>query len=128
MTWLAILLLSAAQADDRTDQTYAAHAADAGTTALALMSGAGAELNPMAGPLFPITLYITHREGGKACSRLNGEFRAVRYAASANNLLVILGAGAIAPIGLLVGYPLWIQARNDHRDCQVQVLKEVLQL
>lgn len=113
------------KAEDRTDATHLAHAADAGTTLMGILATGATEANPLALPMLPVSVWITERERGK-CSEINAGYQSIRYGAAANNLAVMAGAFpwslALMP---LVGIPVWRKESEKVVDCKVAILKEV---
>jgi len=106
--------------------THIAHIADGATTVTALSVVQGAvEANPLALPMFPISIYLTEQERDKECSKVLGQFQAIRWGATANNVLIILGAGIAAPLGLLVAVPIWQHKKDQFEECRVQALKRI---
>ena len=124
--YLILTLFISAQADDRTDATHVAHAADAGSTVAAILTTGATELNPLALPMLPISIYITERERGK-CSHLQAAFQAGRWGATANNLIVIAGGfpWSLAAIPIVSTY-VWRREKQKVLDCKVQSLKQIL--
>jgi len=131
MRWLPLLILLTlhpALADDRTNATHLAHGADGVTTLVGIGAAGATELNPLALPMLPISIYLTEKERGK-CSDLLAGYQAVRWGAAANNVTVIAFGVAAFPwsLGLLplVGVPVWNREHDKVVDCKVAVLKEV---
>ena len=128
LLWIITLspTILVAENNREVNATYAAHGADGVSTftALSVANGA-AELNPLALPMFPISIYITEKERGKECSAILGQYQAVRWGATANNVLLILGAGIVAPVGLLVAVPIWKRKKEQYYECKIQALKRI---
>jgi hypothetical protein len=108
---VAVLALNAVTAHAGEQDARAAVAADAASTAAALSVPGIAEVNPLAWATVPLRLAVM--EHAKTLPREEGQpvvdaMSASSWGAAANNVLVLVGAGAAAPlIGVVVGYAVW---------------------
>jgi len=106
-----LLTLVAATALAGEQDAYSGVAADAASTAASLSAPGIAEVNPLGWATIPVRLAVV--EHAKTLPRDQGQpvvdaVSASGWGAAANNLLVLVGAGAAAPlIGVVVGYAVW---------------------
>ena len=107
----SIAFATMACAGEDQNQAHMATAADAVTTGIGLATPGLGEANPLGLLTFPIRAAIV--EHAKTLPREQGQpimdsVSATGWGAAANNLLVLAGAGPVAPvIGLAVGYAMW---------------------
>lgn len=112
---LAAALAGAAHAGEQ--EAVSGIAADAATTGMALATQGVMEMNPLGLATFPIRLAIT--EHAKTMPREDGQpvmdaMGAGGWGAAANNLLVLAGAGPMAPVvGIAVGYAIWKSGETE---------------
>jgi hypothetical protein len=105
---LAALCAGAAHADPG---AYRGLAADATTTAIGLSLPGIADANPIGLAGVPIRLAVLHHAGTLPEEQAQPVYDAVEasgWGAAVNNVLVIAGAGPVAPVlGLVVGFAIW---------------------
>lgn len=105
----------AQQADGK--DAYGGVAADVVSTAVGLSVPGIVELNPLAAISLPLRIMAI--EHAKTLPREQAQpildkTEAAGWGAAANNLLVLAGAGSIAPvIGLAVGYAIWKSGEDE---------------
>ena len=102
---------------------YGGIAADAITTGIALSVPGIVEMNPLGWATVPIRLAVM--EHAKRLPREEGQpimdaISAGGWGAAVNNLLVLAGTGAAAPVvGLAVGYAVWKQGEQEREFWQI---------
>lgn len=110
---MAIASMAAAAEQD----AYVGVAADVATTGAALATPGIGEANPLGWMTVPIRLAII--EHAKTLPREEGQpmmdaVSASGWGAAANNLLVLAGASAAAPIvGIAIGYAVWKKGESE---------------
>lgn len=114
---VAVALSAFSMAHAGEQDAYAGVAADAVSTGAALATPGIVEANPLGWVTLPIRMAVIAH--AKTLPREEGQpimdaVSASSWAAAANNLLVLAGAGPAAPIvGIVVGYALW---KNGERE------------
>jgi hypothetical protein len=112
---LSMVLASMAAAGEQ--EAYVGVAADAVSTGAALATPGLAEANPLGWATVPLRMAII--EHAKSLPREKGQpmmdaVSASGWGAAANNLLVLAGASAAAPLaGLAVGYAVWKSGETE---------------
>jgi hypothetical protein len=112
---LAIAAASIVHAGE--EQAYTGVAADAATTGAALATPGIAEMNPLGWATVP--LRVAAIQYAKTLPREEGQpvmdaVSASGWGAAANNLLVLAGASAAAPVvGLAIGYAVWKSGEEE---------------
>ena len=112
---LSIVFMSAAVAGEQ--EAYVGTAADAATTGAALAMPGFGEANPLGWMTVPIRMAMIER--AKALPREEGQplmdaVSASSWGATANNLLMLAGASAAAPVvGIAVGYAVWKKGETE---------------
>jgi hypothetical protein len=112
---ISIAFVSAAAAGEQ--EAYVGTAADAATTGAALATPGLAETNPLGWATVPIRMALI--EHAKTLPREEGQpvidaVSASSWGATANNLLMLAGAGTVAPvIGIAVGYAMWKKGETE---------------
>ena len=115
---VAAAFAAGAHAQEATGKdAYGGLAADAISTAVGLTVPGIVELNPLAAISLPLRIMAI--EHAKTLPREQAQpildsTQAAGWGAAANNLLVLAGAGTIAPVvGLAVGYAIWKSGEDE---------------
>ena len=112
---LSLAVATAVHAGEQ--EAYSGIAADAVTTGISLGVPGVVETNPLGWATLPIRLAIT--EHAKTLPREEGQpimdaMSASGWGAAASNLLVLAGAGPVAPlVGVAVGYAVWKSGETE---------------
>jgi hypothetical protein len=105
------------------EQAYQATAADAISTGAALATPGVVELNPLGWATVPLRLLAI--QNAKSLPREEAQpqldmISASSWGAAANNVLVMAGVGAAAPVvGLVVGYAVWRSGEKEREFWQL---------